>query len=124
LNNFKHQVRYYKKPSIAWLNLRWLVSEGIDISDPTAVDVFEKRIIERYAFGKPTEDQNEEDFLPLQETEVTDTLDIVRIKNTHSLEVKNLSFLKLKTSVFKRNLNGLLKKISNTEHSLKRIYIE
>lgn len=56
--------------------------------------------------------------------EVTDTLDIIRIKKTHALEVKNLSFLKLITSVFKRNLNGLLKKISNTEHSLKRIYIE
>ncbi|PCI51625.1 MAG: hypothetical protein COB45_14190 [Gammaproteobacteria bacterium] len=56
--------------------------------------------------------------------EITDTLDIERIRNTHSLEVKSLSFLKLKTSVFKRNLNGLLKKISNTEHPLKRIYIE
>jgi hypothetical protein len=68
----EHKVRYYKKSSIAWLNLRWLVSEGVDISDPTAVCMFEKRVTERYAFGKPTEDQNEEDFLPLQETVIAD----------------------------------------------------
>ncbi|HEA19208.1 MAG TPA: hypothetical protein ENH88_22695 [Pseudoalteromonas prydzensis] len=67
-----HQVRHYKNPSIAWLNYRWLIEEGVDIKKPSDIEVFEKKVLKEYAFGKPTDAQNEAGFLSSTETVITD----------------------------------------------------
>ncbi|KMT66760.1 hypothetical protein [Catenovulum maritimum] len=76
-------------------------------------------------------DENGDYILPLPDSlladmgwQLDDVLNIERVKNQQALQINNLSYLKMKPSVFKRNLTSIMRNISNNNHPLKRVKIE